>query len=115
MQDLKVRDSDPPFDLAGDQCLWIEIDSEVLPGVLSEQAGSWFYCRNLSTNNLVESTAATGFGPIELLKSRPAPSLHSAGTHLTDLDGTGNVDLVVSDESEGVRGFYERTRGQWMD
>lgn len=109
LEDLKVHDSEAPFDLAGDQYQWINIDSEGLPGVLSEQAGSWFYRRNLSANNLVESAAAPRFGPIELMKSRPAPSLHSAGTKLTDLDGTGNVNLVVLDESEGLRGFYERT------
>lgn len=109
LEDLKVRDSEAPFDLAGDQYQWIDIDSEGLPGVLSEQAGGWFYRRNLSANNLVDSAAAPRFGPIELMKSRPAPSLHSPGTRLTDLDGTGNVDLVVLDENEGVRGFYERT------
>lgn len=109
LEDLKVRDAEAPFDLAGDQYQWIDIDSEGLPGVLSEQAGGWFYRRNLSANNLVDSAAAPRFGPIELIKSRPAPSLHSPGTKLTDLDGTGNVDLVVLDENEGVRGFYERT------
>lgn len=106
---LAVQDSEAPFDLAGDQYQWIDIDSEGLPGVLSEQAGGWFYRRNLSANNLVDSAAAPRFGPIELMKSRPAPSLHSPGTRLTDLDGTGNVDLVVLDENNGVRGFYERT------
>lgn len=116
LEDLNVRDSEAPFDLAGDQYRWIDIDSEGLPGVLSEQAGSWFYRRNLSANNLVKSAAAPRFGPIELLKSRPAPNLHSAGTHLTDLDGTGNVDLVVIDQSVGVRGFYERTTADgWTD
>lgn len=109
LEDLIVQDSEAPFDLAGDQYQWIDIDSEGLPGVLSEQAGSWFYRRNLSANNLVESAATPCFGPIEILTSRPAPSLHSAGTHLTDLDGTGNIDLVVLDDNEGVRGFYERT------
>lgn len=77
---------------------------------------SKFYRRNLSANNVNESAATPRFGPIELLKSRPAPSLHSAGTHLTDLDGTGSVDLVVLDENEGVRGFYERrTADGWTN
>lgn len=110
LEDLAVQDSEAPFDLAGDQYQWIDIDSEGLPGVLSEQAGGWFYRRNLSANNLVNSAPAPRFGPIELMKSRPAPSLHSAGTQLTDLAGTGSVDLVVLGEGqEGVRGFYERT------
>lgn len=108
---LVVRDSAAPFDLPGNEYQWIDLDSEGLPGVLSEQAGSWFYRRNLSANNIIESAlgpiAAPLFGPLEQVSSRPAPSLNSPNTRLADLAGTGEVDLV--DAREGARGFYTRT------
>lgn len=110
LDDLAVKDSEAPFALSGNQYQWIDLDSEGLPGVLCEQAGSWFYRRNLSANNTVDSSgAAPHFGPLELISSWPAVGQNSAGTQFTDLEGTGEVDLVVVDSAEGIRGFYERT------
>lgn len=113
LEDLVIHDSDAPFDFAGNTYQWVDLDSEGLPGVLFEQAGGWFYRRNLSANNFVDPgktgspIAMPRFGPLELVNSRPAPSLTSHSTRLADLGGTGEIDLV--DQSDGVHGFYERT------
>lgn len=108
---LVVQDAATPLELAASEYQWIDLDSEGLPGVLSEQAGSWFYRRNLSANNIIDSPmgplAAPLFGPLEQVSSRPAPSLNAATTHLADLAGTGEVDLV--DARDGVCGYYTRT------
>lgn len=108
---LVVQEAATLLELPAREYQWIDLDSEGLPGVLSEQAGSWFYRRNLSANNIIDSPtgplAAPLFGPLEQVASRPAPSLNAATTHLTDLAGTGEVDLV--DGSDGVRGYYTRT------
>lgn len=116
LSELMVQDSDAPPDLAGDSCQWIDLDSEGLPGILSEQADGWFYRRNLSANNLVgpNGTSVPRFGSPELVNSRPAPSLLSSDIRLADLGGVGAVDLI--DQNDGVRGFYERTTVDgWTD
>lgn len=107
LDELVVQDSDAPFNLAGNAYEWVDLNSEGLPGVLCEQAGSWFYRHNLSANNFIDSTSTPvpRFGPLELVDPRPAPSLRSHTTRLADLDASGEVDVV----DDSVRGFYERT------
>jgi RHS repeat-associated protein len=111
-----IRQLDPesqddlPIGLDGTSYQWIDLDGEGTGGILTEQAGAWFYKRNLSANNVIredghERTIAR-LGPAELVASKPALALSRGGQFL-DLSGDGQVDLV---QMEGfVRGFYERT------
>ncbi|MDT4292022.1 SpvB/TcaC N-terminal domain-containing protein [Methylomonas sp. MO1] len=102
-----------PFGLDGSQYQWVDLDGEGLSGILTEQAGAWYYKRNLSP--IHQETGENGqpqikacFAPIELVASKPSLSLAS-GAQLMDLAGDGQVDVV---EMEGpVKGFYERTEG----
>ncbi len=99
-----------PAGLDGVSYQWMDLDGEGTSGILTEQADSWYYKRNLSANNLVredghERTVAR-FGRAELVASQPAVGL-AGGVQFLDLAGDGQVDLVQMEGS--VRGFYERT------
>ena len=99
-----------PVGLDGASYQWMDLDGEATSGILTEQAGGWYYKRNLSANNLVcedgHERTVVHFGPMELVASKPAVGLADGGQFL-DLAGDGQVDLV---QMEGpVRGFYERT------
>src|SRR5207249_4642713 len=88
---------------------WLDLDGEGLSGILTEQDDAWFYKRNLSAlpirSNGSEEVRAR-FAPLELVASKPAPSLARGGQFM-DLAGDGQPELV---SFEGpVRGFYERT------
>src|SRR5207249_3696061 len=56
--DETVRDVDAeslqnlPYGLDGSHYQWVDLDGEGLSGILTEQAGSWFYKPNLSPANL---------------------------------------------------------------
>lgn len=80
---------------------WTDLHGEGIPGVLTEQAGAWFYKRNLSPISA---------RPVELAPSEPVavkPNLTLAGGHaqFMDLAGDGLLDLVVLDGP--VPGLYE--------
>lgn len=99
-----------PVGLDGAAYQWMDLDGEGTSGIITEQAGGWFYKRNLSANNHEKRTERTiaKFGPIEIVASKPASGL-SGGAQFLDLAGDGQVDLVQMEEP--VRGFYERTEG----
>lgn len=109
LEDLEVCDSDTSLDISGSKCEWIDLDSEGLLGLLCEQPGGWYYRRNLSANNIVDSAAAPKFGPLELVSSWPSCVPKTARRRFTDLDATGDVDLLAVDPTNGLLGFYERT------
>ncbi|MBI3798460.1 MAG: toxin [Deltaproteobacteria bacterium] len=105
-----------PVGLDGASYQWMDLDGEGTSGILTEQADSWYYKRNLSANNQVredghERTIAR-FGASELVASKPAGGL-AGGAQFLDLAGDGQVDLV---QMEGpVRGYYERTEdARWV-
>jgi len=110
-----------PAGIDGSRCQWIDLDGEGLSGVLSEQAGAWFYKRNLSPAPLQGPQHPEGapkrrggeaqFAPVELIASRP--NLASPGLpQFLDLAGDGRPDAVQFDGA--TPGFYERTMdGQW--
>jgi hypothetical protein len=111
-----IRDVDPeslenlPIGLDGHNYTWVDLDGEGSSGILAEQAGAWYYKRNLSANNLVVEDGSqrthARFGPIEAVASKPAVALAGGGQFM-DLAGDGQIDVV---QMEGaVRGFYERT------
>ena len=122
--DETVRDVDPaslenlPYGLDGTNYRWVDLDGEGLSGMLTEQAGSWFYKPNLSpahlqTENGVVSTLAQ-FGPVELVARQPSLSaLRSGRQQLLDLTGDGRLDLVEFDSP--TPGFFERTGNEgWI-
>ncbi len=94
-----------PYGLDGSQYQWVDLDGEGISGILTEQAGAWFYKSNLGEK---------GFGKLELVKSKPSTaSLSNGRQQLMDLAGDGKLDLV---ELKGhVQGFYERTQDRKWD
>lgn len=102
-----------PVGLDGSNYQWVDLDGEGISGILTEQAGAWYYKRNTSANNIVKDNdkehTKPRFADTEVVASRPNAAL-SAGAQLMDLAGDGQLDLV---ELEGpVSGFYERTDDQ---
>ena len=83
---------------------WVDLDSEGLTGVLTEQADAWYYKRNLGNGT---------FGPIERVAPKPSFAALSGGRQqLLDLAGEGHLDLVQYDGP--MAGFHERTPdGGW--
>ncbi len=83
---------------------WTDFEGDGLAGVLSEQAGGWYYKRNLGGGRLAPAALAA-----------PAPSgakLAGGGQRLMDLTGEGVSDLVRFDDA--APGFYGRDGGgEW--
>jgi RHS repeat-associated protein len=81
---------------------FVDLDGESISGVLTEQAGGWYYKPGLGAGR---------FGAAQALQSMPSDSLSVGGTQLVDLAGDGRLDLVRFTGS--VAGFYERDEGGW--
>jgi RHS repeat-associated protein len=103
----RVEEVDPdslenlPMGLDGSAYQWTDLHGEGIPGILTEQAGAWFYKRNLSPigKHPVE------FAPVELVASKPNLALASGQAQFMDLAGDGQPDLVVMDGP--MPGLYE--------
>ncbi|MGA9668945.1 MAG: SpvB/TcaC N-terminal domain-containing protein, partial [Terracidiphilus sp.] len=101
-----------PYGLDGKDYRWIDLDGEGLSGILTEQAGSWFYKANLSPVN--QQTVAgkqytvPRFAPVELVDKLPSTAALDQGQQvLLSVSGDGQLDLV---NFQGpVPGYYERT------
>jgi RHS repeat-associated protein len=93
-----------PYGVDGTTYHWIDLDSEGLTGVLTEQADAWFYKRNLGNGT---------FGPIERVARKPSVAALGAGRQqFMDLARDGHLDLVQFDGP--MAGFQERTsQGAW--
>lgn len=108
--DETVHEVDPdsienlPYGTDGGKYQWVDLDSEGLSGILTEQAETWFYKRNLGGGR---------FGPVEVVATRPSIAAIAAGRQqLMDLKGDGLLDLVQFETP--LPGFYERTEdGDW--
>ncbi|MEK6281257.1 MAG: SpvB/TcaC N-terminal domain-containing protein [Acidobacteriota bacterium] len=98
-----------PVGLDGSAYQWIDLHGEGVPGILAEQAGAWFYKRNLSPVNLkIEEGAQRAeakFAPVELVSAKPNLSLADGRAQFMDLAGDGQPDLVIF-EGPGA-GLYE--------
>lgn len=101
-----------PEGLDGARYQWVDLDGEGLSGILTEQAGSWFYKRNVSALPVREDDGSFSikarFEP--LIQPARIPSLVTAGggSHqFLDLAGDGQLDVVALDGP--TPGFYERT------
>jgi RHS repeat-associated protein len=102
----EVRDVDPdsvenlPVGLDGTAYQWVDLDGEGVTGILTEQAGGWFYKPN---------RGGARFGPLETVASKPSlANLGGGRQQLLDLAGDGQLDLV--DFAGSTPGFYERTQ-----
>jgi RHS repeat-associated protein len=93
-----------PYGVDGAHYQWVDLDSEGLTGVLTEQADAWYYKRNLGDGT---------FGPLEQITPKPLLAALSGGRQqLLDLAGEGHLDLVQYDRP--MAGFYERNSdGGW--
>lgn len=76
----------------------IDLDGEGISGLLTEQAGHWYYKRGEGDGK---------FGPMRALPSVPSPA--SLGQQrLMDLDGDGRLSVVSF--SGAVRGYFDRAQ-----
>lgn len=90
-----------PIGVDGVSYQWTDLHGEGIPGILTEQAGAWFYKRNLSPINeqIVE------LAPLERVAARPNLALAGGQAQFMDLAGDGQPDLVVLDGP--TPGLYE--------
>ncbi|MBP1692558.1 MAG: repeat-associated core domain protein [Chloroflexi bacterium] len=102
--DPTVRTLDPigmenlPMGL-GSAYRFVDLDGEGLSGILSEQAGAWFYKPNLYGGQ---------FGALDIVASKPGGANLTGGRQqLLDLSGDGQLDLASFQGAQP--GFYERT------
>jgi RHS repeat-associated protein len=102
--DDRVRETDAAGATSLDQrCQWVDLDGEGLSGILTEQAGTWFYQANLGQGR---------FGSTEPVGSLPAlASLTDRTQQLLDLDGDGSLDLVTF--GRPTPGHFERSAHTW--
>lgn len=96
-----------PIGLDGSTYQWLDLEGEGVSGILTEQAGGWFYKQNLSPLN---ERSVAELGTSRLVASMPAVSL-AAGAQFMDLAGDGRPDVVAFEGA--VQGFYERDGGTW--
>jgi RHS repeat-associated protein len=97
-----------PVGIDGSVYRMVDLHGEGVPGILTEQAGAWYYKRNLSPvpERMPDGTDRyrARFSPMERVALKPNVSL-SAGAEFMDLAGDGLPDVVVLDGP--VPGFYE--------
>ncbi|QXP85277.1 SpvB/TcaC N-terminal domain-containing protein [Methylococcus sp. Mc7] len=88
-----------PIGLDGSAYRWTDLHGEGIPGILTEQAGAWFYKRNLGP-----LTNTAEFAPLETVALKPTVAL-SGGAEFMDLAGDGQPDVVVMEGP--TPGLYE--------
>lgn len=95
-----------PGGLDGTSFRLVDLDGEGLSGILTEQAGGWWYKPNLGQGR---------FGPLQPVATQPSLAALSSGRRqLLDLAGDGQLDLVTL--GGPTPGFYERTaEAGWSD
>ncbi|MBK9306375.1 MAG: VCBS repeat-containing protein [Nitrospira sp.] len=118
VQDL-VEEVDPeslenlPIGLNGAAYQWTDLHGEGIPGILTEQAGAWFYKRNLSPINMKprngEMQPEALFAPVETVAVKPNLAL-AGGAQFMDLAGDGLPDLVTWDGP--TPGLYEHDEAE---
>ena len=91
---------------------WADLHGEGIPGVLTEEAGAWFYKRNLSA---IPQRLASGLGfvkatlaPLEIVAFKPNLAIGDTKAEFMDLAGDGQVDVVVL--GGPVPGLYEHDK-----
>ncbi|WP_221413568.1 SpvB/TcaC N-terminal domain-containing protein [Peribacillus simplex] len=95
----ECNQEDLPIGLDGTIYQWVDFDGEGVSGILTEQAGAWFYKPNLGGGC---------FGPQEAVEVKPSLANLSGGAQqLLDLTGDGRLDVAVF--AGPTPGFYKRT------
>ncbi|HLB50055.1 MAG TPA: SpvB/TcaC N-terminal domain-containing protein, partial [Anaerolineales bacterium] len=98
-----------PIGVDGSAYQWTDLHGEGIPGILTEQAGAWFYKRNISPINVKPGNGHTNteakFAPVELVATKPNLALAGGQAQFMDLAGDGQPDLVVLDGP--MPGLYE--------
>ena len=87
-----------PVGVSGPTYRWVDLDSEGLAGILTQQGSGWYYKANLGGGR---------FAPQETIADKPSLAALQNGQQLLDLAGDGQLDLVDLDGP--APGFYERT------
>ena len=116
--DETVCDVDPdslanlPNGIDGSRYRWVDLDGEGVSGVLTEQAGNWFYKANLSPANVqgagADALTVAQFAPVEVVERLPSLAALSGGQQqLMSLSGDGYLSLVQFDGP--TPGYFERT------
>jgi RHS repeat-associated protein len=128
--DYKIHDIDPeslenlPYGLDGTHYQWVDLDGEGISGILVEQAGAWFYKRNISPisiqkdemgnpvkNEYGDLRVKAQFESTEIIRSIPSlANLNGGRQQLLDLAGDGQLDLAQFNSL--TPGFFERTEDQ---
>jgi RHS repeat-associated protein len=91
-----------PIGLDGTAYQWVDLDGEGVTGILTEQAGSWFYKPNLGEGR---------FGSLHQVAATPSLAVLGSGRQqLIDLAGDGRLDLVAL--AGPTPGFYKRTHNE---
>lgn len=88
-----------PIGVDGSTYQWVDLDGQGVSGILTEQAGAWFYKPNLGEGR---------FGALQVVRTKSSLfEMASGGTQLLDLSGDGQLDVVSF--TGPTPGFYERT------
>ena len=88
---------------------WIDLDGEGLSGVLTEQAGAWYYKPNLGAGSFGPAVRPAAY---RSRRGRPSPRSTASRQQLMDVQGNGALDLV--DFHSPLAGFHERDEhGGW--
>jgi RHS repeat-associated protein len=95
-----------PMGVDGASYLWTDLYGEGIPGILTEQAGAWFYKRNLSPI----SEHPVEFAAVERVAAQPNLTLAGGDAQFMDLAGDGQPDLVVLDGP--LPGLYEQDQDE---
>ncbi|WP_330766951.1 SpvB/TcaC N-terminal domain-containing protein [Rhodococcus sp. M8-35] len=97
-----------PIGLDGSAYRWTDLHGEGIPGILTEQAGAWFYKRNWSpipqTQPDGSEAVKARFAPLETVALKPNVALNT-GAEFMDLAGDGQPDIVVMEGP--APGLYE--------
>jgi RHS repeat-associated protein len=94
-----------PIGVDGSAYQWTDLHGEGVIGIVTEQAGAWFYKRNLSP----ASKQPVEFAPLERVASKPNLALAGAARFM-DLAGDGQPDVVVL--GGPIPGLYEHDEGE---
>jgi RHS repeat-associated protein len=102
-----------PVGLDGSAYRWTDLHGEGLSGILTEQAGAWFYKRNLSPipESLPDGReqVKARFAPLETVTLKPNLALGSRAQFM-DLAGDGQPDVVVLEGP--IPGLYEHDEAE---
>ncbi|UII33140.1 insecticidal toxin complex protein [Fulvivirga ulvae] len=81
---------------------WVDLYSEGISGILTEQANIWFYKSNLGADEL----GNVEFTPAKPVMSKPSLTGISSGVlQLQDLESGGSKQVVIN--SDGLQGYVE--------